>query len=732
MILTSLQKESVLQIVGHYNSGVKKVDFKAPTGSGKTLMAINVLSKIMNEHPEDKLIFIIATLSSAQLPKAFEEKINAYKGDLDYNNFEIEYIESPSADKNNKKDIQIQLKLLPNKIFIFGKATFGKKRIITEQHIIEDFIQECKAQGYKIIYLRDEAHIGTERVNKQDSKNFEDLMDENADFILKMTATLNLKDTTTKKVILKEDDLKDSSKNDGKYLIKTHLKLLKAPELDDKELLLQAIDTFKKIKEQYSTLENCLIKPAMLIQVDDEPKDPIKKEEFFKGLRIIKQELNNANLSWVQYFGDSKEYSNVDNADFTLSKITRNNDTTDCIIFKIGPSTGWDIPRACMLLQLRNVCSASLKTQTIGRIKRNPYPTLEDNPITSKYYLYSNEDNNKENDVIVSEFNLKKQYEKEQFISIIVNRKKETLNKKELDKLAKVFLEENQNVIAQRINDCFQKDSYIDEKNKMRIFCPIILLKLLKIKMDSITSDERALLKAIENKLIDFKKLKHFKKESLFIILLTDFKQKLDLIIKKSISQNISYTLEERTIKPNEYIELFNNSNNSRLATDNYLFDIKTNNKISQEQILDSSNEEIIWDKIETYIEGNNNIKVWGKNQSSGNLFGEYLDSTNTTRKSYFDFVIKFENGNLLYIEVKGNEENDIDREKTQKLKNAYEEYFKSPLNTGLFQKKFVICVAEVGIDRKISLSCFYDKEFIKTDLNSLNLTKLFNTLAIN
>lgn len=734
MILTNLQKESVLQIVEHYNNGTRKVDFKAPTGSGKTLMAINVLSTIMNQHPEDKFIFIIATLSSADLPRAFEEKINLYKGDLDYNDFEVEYIESPSSSKNNKKDVQVQLKPTPNKIFIFGKATFGKNRIITEQNIIADFIQECKSQDYKIIYVRDEAHIGTKGINKKDSKNFEELMENNANFILKMTATLDFKDTSTRKVVLKEKDLIDSSRNEGKYLIKTKLKLLKAPNLDDNKILKQAIDTFKKIKEEYSSLTNCIIRPAMLIQVDNEPDDPIKKEAYFNGLNMIKKELDSANLSWVQYFGNSKEYSNVDNANFTLSKITRNNDTTDCIIFKIGPSTGWDIPRACMLLQLRDVCSESLRTQTIGRIKRNPYPTLERNEITDVYYLFSNEDSEKEKNIVVSELNLKKNYEKEEFVSVEVHIKDEYFNKNNVDKLVQKFLEKNRYFISQQINTCFQDNVYIDEKNKRCISCPIVLLKLLEIEKRSLNEKEKIFLEHVQNKLKFVENLKNFKVETVLIVLLTYFKQKIDAIIKESISKHLSYELVEKVIEPNVYINLYDGIDEDKCKniTDNYLFDIKRDYKIDNRAILDSSNETKIWDKIETYMEVDDTIKVWAKNQTSGNLYGEYLDGTSTTRKSYFDFVIKFKNGNLLYIEVKGDEDNDIDREKTRKLKQAYEDYFKNPMNTGLFSKKFVICIAAVGVDREVKLSCFYDKDIIAADLNTLNLSRLLRTLAEN
>lgn len=42
-----------------------------------------------------------------------------------------------------------------------------------------------------------------------------------------------------------------------------------------------------------------------------------------------------------------------------------------------------------MLIQLRNVSSEILNAQTIGRIKRNPFPNLKFNSTTDEYYLYS-------------------------------------------------------------------------------------------------------------------------------------------------------------------------------------------------------------------------------------------------------------------------------------------------------------------------------------------------------
>ena len=186
MLLTNLQAEKVDEIVKHFSDGVREVQFKSPTGSGKTLQATNVIAKIINDNPSENFVFVIATISNSELPKSFETKINEYKGDLPTSDFEVEYIESPSSNQSNKSDSVPQIKIVRNKVFIFGKASFGTGRIFTEQEVFSDFIHDCKTQNYKVIYIRDEAHIGTKN-QRTDAGilNFEKLMNHNADFILK-------------------------------------------------------------------------------------------------------------------------------------------------------------------------------------------------------------------------------------------------------------------------------------------------------------------------------------------------------------------------------------------------------------------------------------------------------------------------------------------------------------------------------------------------------------------
>lgn len=734
MQLTNLQLEKVNQIFRHYADGIKKVDFKAPTGSGKTLMAISVLAKMMNEYQDKKFIFIIATLSSSKLPEAFENKINEYKPDLDFSDFEAEHIESPSSVKqNSKNDIHVQLKPVKNKVYIFGKSTFGEKRIFTEQNIIVDFIQECKSQGFTLVYLRDEAHIGSERgTNKKEKENFERLMEENADFILRMTAIFNKKELDTKRVCLTEAELNEPARNDNKYLLKTILEPLYNDSLEDRVILEEAIEKFKEIKKEYSTLG---IRPAMLLQVDNEPsKDLIKKEKFFETLKMAKTLLTENGLSWVQYFGNNdKDASNVDNMNFSLSKITRNNDTTDCIIFKIGPSTGWDIPRACMLLQLRNICSDSLRIQTIGRIKRNPYPNLEKNPITDKYYLYSNEEQKNDKDSNVYEYKVKQHFLQEKFVVIKIKKNdKDFCDPTVLATETKKFLEEKQYAIAQRISDSFKNNTYQNPVAKIYIQSAILLLKLLEAQLSSLQSYQKNVLGLIKE-YYQQTSLKNYKLETIWITVLSFFKNEITNIVKHATEGNVKYELAEEAINPDVYMEIMESTAENKEAkqvTSDYLFDIKKNAEPIKLQVLDSSKEQKVWEEISAASRYRGEIKVWAKNQTTGNIYGEYLDESSTQKKSYFDFIIKFNNQNLLYIEVKGDEDSDINRVKTEQLKHAYKQYFSNPINTGLFQKKFVICLAEVNKEGQITQVPFYDRNFINEDLAGKNLQDILMLLA--
>ncbi|UWV80618.1 hypothetical protein NW069_00040 [Mycoplasmopsis cynos] len=200
-------------------------------------------------------------------------------------------------------------------------------------------------------------------------------MQNSAHFIVKMTATPK---TDRDLIELTENELL----NDRVQLLKNkkyYNKNIEDGSLLDNEVILQkACEEFKIIKEKYNDNINepglVGINPAMLIQVDNDSSDKEKSLIFDQNIDLIIKTLEKNNLSWVKYFDQNNKDSNLRHkANYSLRDISKDSSPVDVIIFKVGPATGWNIPRARMLVQLRHISSSNLSIQTIGRIKRNPF-----------------------------------------------------------------------------------------------------------------------------------------------------------------------------------------------------------------------------------------------------------------------------------------------------------------------------------------------------------------------
>ena len=205
--------------------------------------------------------------------------------------------------------------------------------------------------------------------------------------------------------------------------------------------------------------------------------------------------------------------------------------------------------------------------------------------------------------------------------------------------------------------------------------------------------------------------LKDIKYNTLKIILLNYFMADIKDIVQRCMESNIKYELVTHSIKPTEYIETISNDDRG-VVTDNYLFDMWKNGEKWDYQYLDSNNERVVLERIIHSMQPTT-LKVWAKNpitstkEKNYGVYGDYLDENKYTRHSFFDFILKYGNGILLYVEVKGQQ--DINSSKTEALRSAYADYFKKATHD-LFQQKIVVCLAKVHDDGLIEPEVFYDK----------------------
>lgn len=483
---THIQEHAVKSIIDKYDQKIKSIYFKAPTGCGKTFIICNVISRLIKriKNCGKTVCFICATISDGDLPKQMLNNFNEYQNylnELDGYTFLSQYHQSPSIDNKNQCECNCYISPLENGVLIFGKSSFGRKRIFNQENTIGKLINEIKMRHYQLIYIRDEAHIGADENNshikniKNETQNFEQLMKNNADFIIKMTATPEASEENSL-VEIKEQDL--NRPTDDKYLIKISEELNPHfdEDIDEFTFFKKGINHFKDtVMKSYKDDKDLKdIRPACLIQIDNEPTDVNKRKQWSELLIKIENYMHDElNLQFSEYFSKNDSITNTNqqlsgryktlkepNDPYSLSK---NNSLYDCIIFKVAIATGWNIPRACMIIQLRSLTSQKLKTQTLGRIKRNPLKTLANNENAMKYYIWSEVINEK--DIKIKKFTFNNSVKLvNSFPKITIsNNHDDELDTKKFKNKVNNYLEKNRQIIQIEF-DKFKKDKFITYK----------------------------------------------------------------------------------------------------------------------------------------------------------------------------------------------------------------------------------------------------------------------------
>lgn len=734
MKLTQLQENAVNQILEKYKNKDKLVNFKAPTGCGKTFIVCNIISQIIlqNHFQQTKTCIICATISDGELPNQMKLNFDEYQKYLMKDKgceFITKYYQSPSSNNKYKFEYDSIINPIEDGVIIFGKSSFGKKRIFYEENTIGRLIQQIKKNNWKLIYIRDEAHLGGETIPKEtiESKHFETLMNKEADFIIKMTATP--KDDEQNLIEISLAKLKNP--DDNKFLIKTTLSIdgslndekgiSKDDEIDDFDYFKSAINYFKnKIKPKYLSdqqLKN--INPAVLVQIDNEPTNEDCKKQWKDLLLKIENYLKNVvNLEFAEYFsekgknqGEGRYHSlKEENTPFQLSK---NTSQYSCIIFKVALAKGWNIPRACMIIQLRRWSSKALNTQTIGRIMRNPLKTLEYNKNALIYYVFSNYTKTKN----YQKFVLNEKLKDLKFPQIKIKPHKDILDYKKIKKQLFNFFEKRKNEILQKykneiankksinihvkyancnqyvaykIRTCFDLYEYINQiKQKNQSFWlhfdnfEQILMEIYKKNFKNHFS-------------YLFYQLIIFSEEFMFI---NELKQKINNLKYQQMyinSDQYEYSEQKLLESFHQYISCDDQENEKDSIEiqdfSQLLYKPATND--NEKIYVDSKNEKFFLTKWRQFFSRNcskeKDIFFWGKNPGNikgNNLYFEYLDSDCQIHKAFLDMVIKCKN-KFFFIEIKG--EKDIEPLKTNDIEISMEKWSKKKTN-------FYFCIAYVN-----------------------------------
>ncbi|MEA4206204.1 DEAD/DEAH box helicase family protein [Mycoplasma sp. 1199] len=771
MKLTSTQQNAVNQVVTIYQEqNSKNALLWAPTGSGKTFMVANIIDNIVKiqENKNEKVIFIFATISTAELPRQLENKFREYKYFLT-NDFPVEYYESPSNSQKDTKDSEIFINFVNNKVYIVGTQTFGKNRIMSERGIFKDFLQEARDKyGAKIVFIRDEAHIGmASKTNNEFERSLNEIVANYVDFTLTMTATPKYEQYNSDIQIVRvrseeiENDINVS-------LLKTNLITPTFNEdVDNVGILEEACKIFvNEIQPKYNdpTNKNHLakVRPAMLVQVDNKPKDAEKAKLWDEAYENIIKVTKKYGLKVATYFADKKdgERSDLIGEEITLNNLSKSNSLYDVIIFKIGPTVGWDIPRACMLVQLRNISSESLEIQTIGRIKRNPVPEIGkiNGDWIGKYYWIVSFKDVKTLDNYCS-YVLKNQYKEERFYSgelrIITNEKKEKeflknkyddeinefLDNFKWDKYLKQFYDyvDNCEKLIQdsdkNSKDVLNIKSYINNQIDLRKYIFNIKNKKFKnLLNENLIHKLQAIKEKLNFKYSDdmfyyfvfnpywFNVSDKFYIQNIQLSLMQIYKNNL-----KPLSKN-AYVLKEGITLPEQYriLKVLNDTKNEietktiraivsdrpELKNAYQILDRNENKDYKDLEdgdeiiYLDSKPEQNVVKELIKLIDvrENLNVKIWTKLPVAGKVgfeYAKYDDGVTEIHQSKPDFILKIDN-HQIFIEIK-HLTNDPREDKTKAIQEAYSNYpFTIGENHRLYKDDLTMIVLRVGDSKKM------------------------------
>lgn len=378
--LKNYQRDAVDELkdyifLGFKSSNRKEIVFKAPTGSGKTFMAASLFEELAGENPEKDFCIIWACPGKGELHKQSFDAVKLYLGGNPVCSLlENDFFGSRKFIKD-KEIVFINWEKLIQKDRETGKWANNLMKDQEGMNFI-DVIKRTKQNGTRVILVIDESHIGASQ--KARIQEFVNTIIA-PHIVLEMSATpLNSHidvEIDPQKVIdegmIKEDVIVNEgvSKDD------------KALADRDSEILMLEL-AFKKREEivaRYAEL-NISVNPLVLVQIPNVDDGEAKKLVIKDFLRDRGYTEDNGKL---KFWCDDK-------GNFDKKAIKKNSDITAFLVFKTAVATGWDCPRAHILVKFRDSKSETFETQTIGRILRTAEAKSYGDYLLDNAYIFTN------------------------------------------------------------------------------------------------------------------------------------------------------------------------------------------------------------------------------------------------------------------------------------------------------------------------------------------------------
>lgn len=325
------------------------VYFKSPTGSGKTIMSFATIKELEN-------VFVVWIA-----PNKLHEQ--SFKKSEDIRTYRINGTNGiSSTDAKNIKEKPGECILFLNWSSIDKDEINTMNRESETETDIPSLFKALKTKAVKTVFFIDEGHIGVSKEENQAYKFLKNYSNLN----VKISATI---ETSNNKVEVSREEVIEAG-----LIVKSVVFNDKSSEFDIPTLTRKAVEKLNEIKEAYKGSVN----PLLLVQIGNEDDTNISKEEMISLL--IENGIEEDEIS-IYLSGENTMPSNID----------KNLCPIRVVITKVAASTGWDCPRAKVLLGIRKTDSQPFQIQTLGRVCRMPEQKHYALDILDNSFVYTNQ-----------------------------------------------------------------------------------------------------------------------------------------------------------------------------------------------------------------------------------------------------------------------------------------------------------------------------------------------------
>lgn len=367
---------------------------KAPTGSGKTVMVASMLQGLADDKLPENFVFIWASMGDLA-HQSYDKLSQQYMPDSCYNMLELEGIEPEALEPNTilfcNWEKMYQQKMVEdddgNTIEIFNNVYV---RIGEDGRNLQEILEKTREEGTKIVLIVDEAH--RTYLGKNSQKLVHDVI--KPDLIIEVSATPLTNPepgyyemNTGRWIEVSFEKVIESGMIKNNTVINNNIAGSIGRTSADTVVLDAALKQREMLARKYKEAGSN-INPLILVQLPSEnatnesATDISTRETVEKFMEERGITYDNGKLGvWVS---NNKWPNDIKEA------CPKPDSKIEVLIFKQAIATGWDCPRAAILVMLRDIKSVTFEVQTVGRILRMPEQHHYEDQALNSAYVFTN------------------------------------------------------------------------------------------------------------------------------------------------------------------------------------------------------------------------------------------------------------------------------------------------------------------------------------------------------